>query len=313
MQKHLKPLMWALAALVAARIFLLLTGDASSADRKPAPAVLSWVCYYGAADKTKDLARFDLAVLDPSTSQPTKAAAGKPLKLGYVSIGEVDEHNTKIFNRVKGKRFVLDKNEAWNSHVVDIRVLGWRQTLFTNLFPDIFAKGFDGVFLDTIDSVLELERKNPKYQGMSEAVVKVVKNLREKYPQGLICQNRGLEVLERTAKYIDFVLVEGFFSRQDLKTKKYVRVSESDREYLLEYLAKGKAENPRLMVLALDNVDPKETDLAREAIAFARKQGFVPYVSTHEPATAFTATLNLRPQRGSGLVSEGHAALATTR
>jgi len=291
MRKHLRPLLWALMALAAARMFLFLTEDANSADRRPAPQPKNWVCYYGGEDKTKDLSRFDLAVLDPSTPQPPKNASGRPIKLGYVSVGEVDESN-KIYNRLKGKRFLVEKNENWKSHMVDLRALGWRQTLFGVLIPEVYAKGFDGLFLDTIDSVLYLEDKDPKYKGMSEAVVKTIKAMREKYPQGFICQNRGYEILDKTAKYIDYVMLESFYTYVDFEKDKYPLTSESERKLALESVAKAKAINPNLIVLTLDYVKPKDTQQAREAVAYSRKHGFIPYVSTHDLHSVYTTTLD---------------------
>jgi uncharacterized protein (TIGR01370 family) len=290
MRKHLRPLLWALTALAAARMFIFLTGDANSADRRPAPQVKNWVCYYGAEDKTKDLARFDLAVLDPSTPLPPRNASGWPIRLGYVSVGEVAE-SAKIYGRLKNKRFLVSKNENWKSRVVDARALGWRQALFGTLVPEIYAKGFDGVFLDTMDSSLELERNNPKYKGMSEALVKIVKTLRDKNPNGYICQNRGFEILEKTAPYIDFVLVESLYYYVDFEANKYLRTSDADREFMLAQVAKAKAVNPSLLVLTLEYVQPGETGKAKEAIAFSRKHDFVPYVSTHELDKVFTSTL----------------------
>lgn len=272
--------MWALAALVAARIFLLLTGEANSADRRPAPLVKNWVCFYGSDDNTKEFGRFDLAVLDPSTTQPAKNAAGRPIKLGYVSVGEVAESN-KLYARLKGKRFLLEKNENWNTHVVDVRALGWRQTLFGTLAPEIYAKGFDGVFLDTMDSPLGMERKDRKYKGMADALVKVVKALRDKYPHGLICQNRGFEVLERTAPYIDYVLIESLYTSVDFENKTYGRTSDADRESMLGAVAKAKSVNPALIVLTLEYAKSGNAAQATEAIEYSQKHGFAPYVSTH--------------------------------
>jgi len=290
MRTHLRPLMWALTALITARIFMLLTGDADSADRRPAPQTQNWVCYYGAQDKTKELAQFDLAVLDPATPQPPKNANGRPILLGYLSLGEVAESN-KIYSRLKGKRFLLTRNENWKSRVVDVRALGWRQTVFGTLAPEIYAKGFDGVFLDTMDSPLELERTNPKYKGVSDALVRMVKTLREKHPHGLICQNRGFEVLERTAPYIDYVLLESLFTKVDFEKDAYARTSDEDRRFMLDAVAKAKAVNPQLIVLTLDYAQPKDGALAREAVAYSRKQGFTPYVSTHALDTISTLTL----------------------
>ena len=64
--------------------------------------------------------------------------------------------------------------------------------------------------------------------------------------------------------------------------KAYVRVPADTQNLLLKQVDKGRTANPDLMVLSLDYAAQDQTDIIKEAIAFSRKRGFIPYVSTYQ-------------------------------
>ena len=115
--------------------------------------------------------------------------------------------------------------------------------------------------------------------------------MRKEYPDKYIAINRGLPILSDIARIIDFVVVEDLYSYYADSKKAYVRVGADTQNLLLKQLDRGRKENPDLMVLSLDYAAQDQTDIIREAIAFSRKKGFVPYVSTYQLDEIFFHTL----------------------
>jgi len=60
---------------------------------------------------------------------------------------------------------------VWGSWLVDIRDKDWQSLLLETVIPNIFAKGFHGLFLDTVDKAAYLEEKDPKNLQLSDKVV----------------------------------------------------------------------------------------------------------------------------------------------
>jgi len=257
--------------------------------------VQTWVCYYGKVFGPRIYGQFDLAVLD-SRHHPSLGRNGpgsRPILLGYVSVGEVHEESPG-WSQAQHQPYLVRKNPQWNSWIVDVRSSEWRRVLFETAFPQVMAEGFDGFFLDTIDSSLHLmeTEERASFQGTREALCGIVETLRSRYPGKLIAVNRGLPVLPAIASMIDFVVVEDLYSYYDGVGRGYVRVDEKTRDILLSQIRAGLQANPHLTVLTLDYAGEGERTLAMEAISFSRKNGFVPYVSTYKLDQIFYYTLH---------------------
>lgn len=258
------------------------------------PEIRNWLCYYGTVFGPDIYSRFDLVVLDGHKHPPLKhTAERRPILLGYISIGEVDVKGP-LWPLAEGKSYLVKKNAFWDSWIVDIRDPAWQGLLFEKAIPSILGQGFDGLFLDTPDSSLSLlqGKDKKKFEGIEEALVGIVKRIRTTYPKKAIAINRGLPVLSAVAPYLDFVVVEDLFSYYAGHEKGYVKVDPESRKTLLTQVAGGLKANPGLIVLTLDYAGDGRIDLAREAIAFSREKGFIPYVSTYDLDQIFFYTLD---------------------
>ena len=142
--------------------------------------------------------------------------------------------------------------------------------------PHVFERGFDGIFLDTFDSSLDLLHGNgeTEYKGTRRALVEITKRIREEYPDKYIAVNRGLPILSDIARHIDFIIAEDLYSYYDDVKKGYVRVLPETRNILLNQIEAGLKVNPDLIVLSLDYAEETQTDIIQEAIAFSNKRGF---------------------------------------
>lgn len=256
------------------------------------PRIRNYVCYYGSELGFEAWGRFDLAILDGLNHPPLEKKDGRPLLLGYVTVGEAHPHGP-VWPQVQGQPWVIKENPAWGSLVVDVRSPEWRGLLLDTVIPSVLAKGFDGLFLDTFDSALALAEGDgaAAFAGTDQALVSLVREIKARWPDRLLAVNRGLPLLPALAPSLDLVMVEDLSSLYDFDLKDYRKVPAADQAVLLDQVARGLEANPGLTVLTLDYAPPGRKDLVRAAIARSRKHGFVPYVSVPELDRIFRHTL----------------------
>jgi uncharacterized protein (TIGR01370 family) len=273
-----------LRCLAGATFFLIcLCGTAIPGSCRK-PEIRSWLCYYGTTFGAKFYSKFDLVVLDGSSHPPVEHSSPRhPTLLGYLSVGEVDIDGP-YWEQAEGKPFLARKNEFWDSWMVDVRHPEWEELLLSHAVPAIMEKGFDGLFLDTLDSALFLEEypENGDFAGAGSALVRLITEMKKRNPDMLIAVNRGLPILSEIAPSIDFLVVEDLYSYYSDEAEDYVRVEKDIQDLLLQQVAKGREAKPDLPVLTLDYAAVDQNELIHEAIAFSRKRKFVPYISTLE-------------------------------
>ncbi len=289
-KRKIKMRLW-IIFIVIPLILTLFLGNLVYAEK---PEIKTWLCYYGKEFGPEVYLRFDLVVLD-GHNHPLICHMGKskPIILGYISVGEV-AINGYLWPYVKGKSYLIRKNKLWNSWVVDVRNLEWQHLLFENAIPYVVKEGFDGFFLDTFDSSISLinDHKVKDPNGIKTSLKQIIHKIREKYPDKFIAVNRGLSLLPEIGRDIDFLVVEDLYSYYGGPKKGYIRVKKETQELLLQQIEMGLKVNPNLIVLTLDYAPPDRPDMAREAIAFSRKRGFIPYVSSYLLNEIYFYTIN---------------------
>ncbi|HYD99718.1 MAG TPA: endo alpha-1,4 polygalactosaminidase [Alphaproteobacteria bacterium] len=257
----------------------LLGGPAMSGATGP-----RFVVYYSDAEPPEAFAPYDLLVLDSEHTPPLAplAAAGKTL-IGYLSVGEVEEHRA-WFDAVKAEGLLLRENAVWRgSYFVDLRDGRWQRRVVEELIPMLKARGFHGVFLDTLDNPVELERAEPeKYPGMAAAAARLVRAIRERHPGFRIMMNRGFPLLPEVGDAIDWVLAESLSADYDFETKTYGPARPEDEAAILGMLAEAKKRHPKLGLLTLDYWNPDDPAGIARLYALQRGRGFAPYVATVE-------------------------------
>lgn len=240
---------------------------------------LQWIVYYGDKLKTADLKNIDWAIVDQDID-PRPLRNGRTKFIAYVSVGEAEEYRD-YWTKVKSSGALVEKNPNWQgAHLVDIRSKIWRDILEGHTLKKIIAKGFDGVFLDTIDTAIYLEDKDPKrYAGSKKALVDFVKSLKKKHPNLIVVPNNGLEVLERYAEDVDAVLVEDLYTHYDFEKKKSVATQSdiiTEKEKLLDRFRTSQ-KKPVLNLLYETSV---QTELAKFAVSRSGQKGYLWYLTT---------------------------------
>jgi len=258
-------------------------GLASAASPiRPLAGVRTWAVYYGAApEAAADLARFDVVVLDPRGHPPLPVVKRHgSLVLAYVSLGEVNTSHPE-FAPIAGEPWVLSANPRWpDARGLDVRAPAYERWLLERVVPAALAGPINGLFLDTADSALELERRDPRrYEGTARALERVVGDLRRRYPRALLLLNGGLPLAERLARVVDAVALESVWTDYDFETGSYRVRPAAEAELRADLLARVTALGLPAFTLeyAPAGGDPVwPTELIRRA----RARGFVPYVCT---------------------------------
>jgi uncharacterized protein (TIGR01370 family) len=133
--------------------------------------------------------------------------------LAYISLGEVNS-NASHYNLLKDN--TLGKNTNWNSHYLDLK--SDKTTLvLMRLIKKNLDKGFDGLFLDNIDNYSSFgPQKNQRKE-----LIELIKKIKKQYPNHLLIQNSGAELIEDTNKYVDAILFESVATNFSFKDNVY--------------------------------------------------------------------------------------------
>ena len=257
--------------------------DAAAKKRaRPAAGDWNWAVDYGPASDPANARRYRLLVLEPHHARPIAPLRGPGSRLlGYVSLGEV-ERNRSYFAALDAAGALGPPNPNWpDARMLDLRHEAARRAVIDRIVPEVLALGYDGIFIDTMDSVEAMEQQNPiANKGMVAAGAALIGQLRARFPNMRMMLNRGYAMLPDVATSIDIVLGEAMASRWNFTTKRYELLSDSDWQWQADRLRAAKARNPALTLTTLDYWDPSAPRQIAGLYARERAAGFRPYVAT---------------------------------
>lgn len=237
--------------------------------------------YDGAARPVarEEILTYDLAILDPDTHPDLEPLKGHVTLIAYVSLGEAETYRF-YWETVKDRPWVLEENPNWGgNHYVDIRSPEWQDLLVREVVPRIKAQGFDGLFLDTVDTAAFLESRDAKrFAGSRQAMIQLVKRLHEAFPDLLLIPNNGFEVLEAIAPVVQGVVTESLCSMPDFEAGGYRTSDPEDRGFREAALHK-MMKRYGLAVFNIDYVAPGDLPMAHECVKDAHQNGFKPFVT----------------------------------
>lgn len=232
----------------------------------------------GFAPDRRQLQNFDMAILDPDAHPDLTLFKKKTLLIAYVSVGEAEDYRF-YWEGIKDAAFVVGENPDWKGNFyVDVRSLEWQQLIVEQVIPRLQQAGFQGVFLDTLDTAEFLESKDPqKYAGSKAAMIELVKAIHSRYPELLLVSNNGFPLLEELALYLSGVLAEDIFMMPDFANGGYRKVPAAEREYKIAVLKKIQALGRP--VFNIEYASPKDKAAIRVCLRQSRRLGFKPYVA----------------------------------
>ncbi len=166
--------------------------------------------------KPEEIKGYDYLILEakhyfPSNVRVLKSQNNKVL--AYISLGEVNI-NAAHYNELKNS--TLGKNKIWNSFYLDLKSEKTIEIIL-KIVDETLNKGYDGLFLDNFDNYCMYGQQ----KDQKEYLIKLLKKIKEKYPNKTFIQNAGLEIIDQTHEYIDAIAIESIASSYTFKTKKY--------------------------------------------------------------------------------------------
>ncbi|SHK16829.1 endo alpha-1,4 polygalactosaminidase [Thermocrinis minervae] len=225
---------------------------------------------------------FDWLVLDPHASANVLKKKNLYIKhrraklFGYLSIFEISASNPH-YKEVKPD-WIIGENPYWKEKILDLTKEEVKDFLLKRA-KEIVSMGFDGFFLDTLDSY-KLALPKERWEEQRKALVEFIRELKRAFPKQKIILNWGFDVIEDVNDLIDGFMVEGLFSKIDFQKGGYRDTTEEERQWLIERL---KPIAQKVPVIVVDYVDlPKEREKAKQIAKKIRSLGFIPYVSVKE-------------------------------
>lgn len=266
--------------LILSTILYFVSTVACFAGPPPAPSSLppnfTIAFYYGYNPPVDLLHAFNIAVVDPGSQFDAKNYhTAHSQAYAYVSIGEVDPGKTYA-SQIK-PTWVLGRNPAWDSQVMDLSNPAWQQFLVNQVITPLWDKGYRGFFFDTMDSY-QLVAKTPQAQAAQVAgLIAVIQQVKAKYPDAQIILNRGFELLPQVHQLVLGIAAESLFQGWNASTQTYTQVTPEARAWLTTKLQEAKTLG--VTPIVIDYLPPRQRQETRATAQKIAALGFVPWVT----------------------------------
>ncbi|WP_172435913.1 endo alpha-1,4 polygalactosaminidase [Sediminicola luteus] len=190
-----------------------------------------FVCYGRVAPE--HIQGFDMVILEPGHYKEEEIALFKKNNekvIGYVSCTEVNLE-APYYEEVSD--FVLGANDNWDSHYLDVSMEECRSVLL-QYFHSVLAKGFDGLFLDTLDNASQWGPLFRIQSGLFD-LIRATTQLKNDI---ILLQNGGLWNMEFFGPLTRGVLVESVVTAFDFQKGTYELAS---KEQAIKQIKRLKA------------------------------------------------------------------------
>lgn len=194
--------------------------------------------YEKVQDLTKAGNQYKLLIVEPdqySKAEADSLSTESNKVIAYVTLGEVDRN--RWYYPLLEERGFLGVNENWDSPYLNLADSTTRSILLDQVIPNIMSKGFDGLFLDTVDDVAPYTERSHLQPYMQE----IIAQIRSAYPDAFIVQNAGLFMLDSSHPDIDAVLIEDVATSYNFEDQTYNLKGEDDYREKVKIIEKNAA------------------------------------------------------------------------
>jgi len=276
-----------------AALALCVSGPAVQAAVLTSPSSVAF--WYADEPPLSELSQFEWSVVEPGhmTAGDVKTLrqmGSKPF--AYVSVGEYDGTKADIDNAGLRKAVTSVRNDSWDSQVMDLTSPAWRDHLLGRA-KALQADGYDGLFLDTLDSFQLLPQASREAQRV--ALASFLRELHQRQPTLKLFFNRGFEVLPELDGVAAAVAFESLYAGWDAAAKRYRPVPEADRQWLLGELQPLRAKG--IPLVAIDYLPPERREEARKLAKRLRDEGYIPFIGTPELNSMGISNVEVQPRR----------------
>ncbi len=233
--------------------------------------------FYGQPAPLDLLAQFDQVVVQPEHIDNLAALHKDGTEVfAYLSVGEAERFRSGY--RELDKRWFLGVNHGWGSDIVDLTRPGWREYLLEKRMAALWAKGYRGFFLDTLDSYQAVIKDPAGQAAQTRALADLIRAMHQRFPGIKLLFNRGFEVLPEVSGLAVGMVAESLFHGWDPAGKRYAQVGEQDRAWLVGRLQEAR-DRYHLPVTVIDYLPPQQRDLARQTARRIADLGFTPWIA----------------------------------
>lgn len=227
--------------------------------------------YYHHIDSVRELLIYDRVVLTPGaiTSRQLQQLKKAGVEVyAYLSVGEIQQ---KLLT-TELKSHIITRNDNWDSYVMDMSAPTWQKYL-TDKALTYKKFGFDGLFLDTLDSYqMATSVANTKQQQALVAVINQLSTIHSK-----LLLNRGFELVSQLDNKPSAVIAESLYWGYESKSGNYYKVKTKDSMWLSTKLNEIQALN--IEIIVIDYLDGQDRIKQQAQAKQILKQGYTPYVS----------------------------------
>ena len=272
--KIIKYLPWLTGLLLSFQI--LFFPAALSAAKLPSVAF-----FYGPRIPITELSIFDQVVLEPLHTTPgiikqLQNQNQKTLVFAYISIGEIEQARSSIYQL--DNKLIIGHNTNWNSLIIDQSADLWHQFVLEKLIPPLVKAGFNGLFMDTLDSYQLAVKSKKERSRQLNGQVRLIKKIKAQFPKLKLFANRGFELLPHIAPYLSGIAVESLFKTFDSTTlTQYRDTTAEEQKWLLAQLNKVKQYN--IPITIIDYVSADTLNQSKNLVNRIVKHGFTPWIS----------------------------------
>ncbi|MES1926962.1 bifunctional glycoside hydrolase 114/ polysaccharide deacetylase family protein [Salinisphaera sp. T31B1] len=266
-----------MAALLWLAVGLAGWANGTWAATPPGPSV---AFYYADDLPVSLLAQFDWAVVEAdhvSASQLGRLQRYGTSAFAYVSVGEADQWRGDAAH--VPAEALKARNDHWNSQAADLTHPAWTDYLLEQRIAPLWAQGYRGFFLDTLDSYRLFATTDADVAAQQQALVAFIKRLHQRFPGIRLLLNRGFEILDRVHDDIAGVAAESLYKAYDAGTQGYRDVSAADSDWLMNQLQRVRSQYG-LPAIAIDYVAPADRATARATARRIAEAGLIPWVAT---------------------------------
>ncbi|MGO4999560.1 endo alpha-1,4 polygalactosaminidase [Oceanisphaera sp. W20_SRM_FM3] len=231
--------------------------------------------YYNSIDSVCELMIYDRVVVTPNVISQQQIAslhqAGTQV-FAYLSIGEYDGKTLpQSLTEVSPVQ-----NVSWQSHVMDLSAVEWQEHIAA-LAAEYLRQGFDGLFLDTLDSYQLFAKQAADKTKQQQALVQIIQDLAALKPTPTLILNRGFEVLELLSGVVHAVAAESLYHAYSPLNDHYRKVNAQDQAWLSQQLNRVKALG--LEVIVIDYIPESDQGAQQAAAQRLLNEGYTPYIS----------------------------------
>lgn len=174
----------------------------------------NYAVYYG-YDKIERLKEYDLVIVDSNGQSKDNIdflKQNNTITIAYISVLEINKDfleykylRDEDFLTINNRRIV---NTEFKNYLVDLKSKRYISMLIHKIGDLLMNKGFQGIFLDTVGDIeFQVIPEDVKNSLINE-LVKLLETIKKMFPECIIIQNNGINIVKHTNKYVDIFMLE---------------------------------------------------------------------------------------------------------